>query len=178
MKFFIEVKQAGISLKTRHIEQAENYAANSGVPWVVLTNGRFWQLYHLSFEDGIQSDLVWAVDLSEDDVKGSAEKIALLHKKSIIKDEINDYLAKVKTLSPRSIVQAVFHENSLKMIRACLRKSTGVRVDEQELVDNIKKMISQEAWEEIGDVKITRKRRSTKHKQKEVPPAKSAGTVT
>jgi hypothetical protein len=40
-------------------------------------------------------------------------------------------------------------------------------VDEQELADNIKKMISQDAWEVIGDVKITRRRKSSKPKVKE-----------
>jgi predicted type IV restriction endonuclease len=109
VKFFIEVKQAGISLKERHIEQAENYAANSGVPWVVLTSGRYWQLYHLTFEDGIQGDLIWSVDVLSDDVKAAAEKLSLLHRKSISKGEIEDYLAKVNTLSPKSIIQAIFH---------------------------------------------------------------------
>lgn len=164
VRFFIEVKQAGISLKERHIEQAENYAANSGVPWVLLTSGCFWQMYHLTFDEGIQSDLIWAVDLLSDDIKLSAEKLSLLHKKSISKGELDDYYEKVKTLSPRSIVQSIFHESTLKVIRACLKKSTGVRVDEQELAENIKKLISEESWKEIGEIKIIRKRRAAKAK--------------
>ncbi len=36
--FFIEIKQAGIDLREKHIEQASNYAANAGVSWVALTN--------------------------------------------------------------------------------------------------------------------------------------------
>lgn len=165
VRFFIEVKQAGLSLKERHIEQAENYAANSGTPWIVLTSGCYWHLYHLTFDEGIQSDLLWSVDLMADDIKSAADKLSLLHKKSVAKGEMEDYYAKFKTLSPRSIVQAMFHESSLKVMRACLKKSAGVRVDEQELVDNIKKMISQEAWEVIGDVKIIRKRKAAKPKQ-------------
>ncbi len=31
LQFFIEVKQAGLALKEKHIEQASNYAANAGV---------------------------------------------------------------------------------------------------------------------------------------------------
>lgn len=162
VKFFIEVKQAAIALKERHIEQAENYAANSGVPWVLLTSGRY-----LTFDEGIQSDLVWSVDILGEDIKCAAEKLSILHKKSIAKGEIEDFYAKVKTLSPRSVVQAIFHENTLKIIRACLKNSTGVRVDEQELAENIKKMISQDAWEVIGDVKITRRRKTSKTKVKE-----------
>jgi predicted type IV restriction endonuclease len=171
VRFFIEVKQACLSLKEKHIEQAENYAANAGIPWVLLTSGCQWQLYHLTFDDGIQSDLIWSVDILADELKAAAEKLTLLHKKSIVKGELEDYYAKFKTLTPRSIVQAVFHENTLRMIRACLKNSTGVRVDEQELADNIKKMISQETWEVIGDVKIIRKRKAAKPKPKEEAPA-------
>lgn len=167
VQFFIEVKQAGVSLKEKHIEQAENYAANSGVPWVLLTSGCFWQLYHLTFDDGIQGDLIWSVDVLADDLKVSAEKLSLLHKKSISKGELENYYAKFKTLSPRSIVQAIFHESTLKVVRACLKNSTGVRVDEQELAEHIRKMISPESWEEIGDIKIIRKRKAAKPKIKE-----------
>jgi len=169
IRFYIEVKQAGILLKERHIEQAENYAANSGIPWVLLTSGRFWQMYHLTFDEGIQSDLIWGVDLLEDDVKASAEKLSLLHRKSIAKGDMEDYYEKVKTLSPRSIVQSIFHESTLKVIRACLKKTTGVRVDEQELADNIKKLISEDAWKEIGEIKIIRKRRAAKAKVPTAP---------
>jgi len=171
VRFFIEVKQAGITLKERHIEQAENYAANSGVPWVLLTSGRYWQMYHLTFDDGIQSDLIWGVDLFDEDLKASSEKLSLLHKKSILKGELDDYHEKVKTLSPRSIVQAIFHESTLKVIRACLKKTTGVRVDEQELAEHIKTLISEESWKEIGEIKIVRKRRTVKAKVTATPAA-------
>ncbi len=172
VKFFIEIKQAGIALKEKHIEQAENYAANSGVPWVLLTNGIYWQLYHLSFDEGIQSDLVLSVDLKECDIKEAAQVLGILHRKSVLKGEIEQFYEKVKTLSPRSIVRAVFHESTLKVIRACLKNSHGIRVDEQELVDNIRKMISKETWEDIGDVKITRKRKAKpKPKDEVIQPA-------
>jgi hypothetical protein len=46
-----------------------------------------------------------------------------------------------------------------------LKKSSGIKIDDEELTENIKKMISKETWEEIGDVKIIRKRKSTKPKQ-------------
>jgi len=47
VKFYIEAKSANANLKESHIFQAESYASQSGIPWVVLTNGSEWQLYHL-----------------------------------------------------------------------------------------------------------------------------------
>lgn len=159
VEFFIEIKQAGIDLREKHIEQASNYAANAGVTWVVLTNGRVWQLYHLTFEDGIQSDLIWSADILSGDLKDAGFKISHLHKKSILKDEHEDYYAKVKVLSPKSIIQAIFQENTLRAIRLHLKKASGISVDEQDLVSGIKTMISSEAWESIGEVKVKRKRK-------------------
>lgn len=160
--FLVEIKQAGTELKEKHIEQANNYASNDGVPWVVLTNGACWQMYHLTFDEGIQSDLIWSADLLGNDIKETASMISLLHKKSIVKGEHEKYYAKTRTLSPKYIIQAIFYESTLKLIRAQLKKMTGIRVDEDDLVAGIKRMISTETWEQIGDVKVKRKKKTVK----------------
>ena len=165
VQFFIEVKQAGVTLKEKHIEQASNYAANAGVSWVLLTNGKNWNLYHLSFDEGIQISLVWSIDILEGDIKDSVLKLSMLHKKNIKKGAHNDYFNKKKILSPKSIIQALFHENTLRLMCLHLKKSSGIKIDDEELTENIKKMISKETWEEIGDVKIIRKRKLQKQKQ-------------
>jgi len=164
VKFFVEIKQAGVDLREKHIEQASNYAANAGVAWVVLTNGCCWQLYHLTFEDGIENDLILSTDMLTDDLKDSSFKISLLHKKSVLKNEHEDFYARTKVLSPKSIVQAIFQENFLRMIRGHLKKMSGITIEEQELINGIKGMISTETWASIGDVKVKRKRRVTRQK--------------
>lgn len=158
--FFIEVKQAGIELKERHIEQASNYAANAGVEWVLLTNGCQWHLYHLTFEDGIQNDLVMTADIFTEDIKIASDKISLLHKKSILKNEHEDYYSKIKALSPESILQSIFHENTLRMMRGHLKKMSGITIEEQDLIAGIKKMLSPGTWEAIGNIKVKRKRKA------------------
>lgn len=169
LQFFIEVKQAGVTLKEKHVEQASNYAANAGVPWVLLTNGKNWNMYHLAFGEGIQIDLVWSVDLLDGDFKDAVYKLGMLHRKNICKGDLDDYFAKKKILSPKSIVQSIFHENTLRLIRLHLKNSSGVKIDEEELAENIKSMISKETWEQIGEVKIIRKRRAAKPKPESIP---------
>ncbi|MBZ0221331.1 MAG: type I restriction enzyme HsdR N-terminal domain-containing protein [Candidatus Methylomirabilis sp.] len=170
--FFIEIKQAGIELREKHIEQASNYAANAGVSWVALTNGRSWQLYHLTFDDGIQSDLILSADILAGDLKDASSKISLLHKKCVLKGEHEDFYAKIKVLSPKSVIQAVFQENTLRMIRGHLKKMTGITVDEEDLVASIKQMLSAEVWKDIGAVKVKRQRKATRQrKQQEEQPA-------
>jgi DNA replication initiation complex subunit (GINS family) len=137
------------------------------MPWILLTNGRYWQMYHLTFDEGIQSDLVWSTDILEDDLKTATSKISLLHRKNIVKGVLEKYLSKVQTLSPKSILQAIFQENTLRIIRSHLKKSSGVSVNEEDLVISIRKMISQETWETIGDIKVKKKKKVTRAKKNE-----------
>lgn len=175
--FLVEVKQAGIDLRERHIEQASNYAANSGIPWVLLTNGRYWQLFRLTFDEGIQSDLIWSVDILDDDIKEVSNKLSLLHKRSVLKNEHEKYYAKVRTLEPRSIIQAIFQENTLRMIRSHLKRMTGITVEEEDLVAGIKQMLSADAWKDISDIKVKRPRKVTRQRQKKEEPVVPAEPV-
>lgn len=163
--FFIEVKQAGIDLRSKHIEQASNYAANAGVEWVILTNGSCWHLYHLTFEDGIQNDLIFSTDITKGSIDDTSTKLSLLHKKSATKGEHLDYFDKIKTLEPENIMGAIFQEDTLRIIRNQLKKMTGVRIEEDELVSGIKQMISTDTWEMIGDIKIKRQKKISKVKK-------------
>src|SRR5215213_5425141 len=42
-QMLIEVKAIGLDLKDSHAKQAVDYAANSGVEWVAVTNGVNWR---------------------------------------------------------------------------------------------------------------------------------------
>jgi len=39
VRLLVEAKAAGTTLRDRHIEQAERYAAEGNIRWVLLTNG-------------------------------------------------------------------------------------------------------------------------------------------
>lgn len=59
-----EVKAIGLELKENHTQQAVNYAANEGVPWVILTNALRWQVWFVSLAGKVQRELVLDVDVS------------------------------------------------------------------------------------------------------------------
>jgi predicted type IV restriction endonuclease len=62
LAFLVEAKPAGIKqLLVKHIEQAENYGSHAGINWILLTNGVVWQLYHATFGERIQEELVFEV---------------------------------------------------------------------------------------------------------------------
>lgn len=158
VKFLIEAKAASIGLRDRHIEQAERYAAEGNIRWVVLTNGVVWNLYHLSFEQGIEYERAFTVDLSTDPIDSAAELLALLHRQSIIRGEHEEFWSKQAALNPRSIVRALFFEDTLKLIRREIRKQEGMLIDEEDLGIAIQSLFSPEVREQIGPFKIRRKR--------------------
>jgi len=160
IRLLVEAKSAGTVLRDRHIEQAQHYAAQANIPWVLLTNGLVWNLYHLSFEEGIEYVRVFAVDLAEGDIDKAAECLSLLHRQSIKKGELEEYWEHRAALSPDSIGQALFTEEALRFIRREIRRRHGILIDQEDLAAAIHGMLSPEAREQIGPLKIRRRRKA------------------
>jgi len=155
VRVFVELKAAGIELKDKHIEKAKLYAAEANLPWIVLTNGIEWVLFHLSFEDGIDAARAFSIDLSLPDELGhAAEKLALLHRHAVGKGSLDDFWHHQAALSPQSISKALFTDDVLKAIRHKLHKAEGVLIDVEDLGRSIHDMFSNETREEIGPFKI------------------------
>jgi len=65
IKFIIEVKAIGLTLKENHLRQAIGYGATYGIQWVVLTNGIDWEIYKIKFEKPVDHDLVCSFDFTK-----------------------------------------------------------------------------------------------------------------
>ena len=50
VRYLVEVKAIGKTLRKDYIKQAVDYGANAGIEWVVLTNGVDWQVYRIVLE--------------------------------------------------------------------------------------------------------------------------------
>ncbi len=168
-KFLVEVKAAAVNLRDRHIEQAERYASEDNIKWVLLSNGIFWNLYHLEFEEGIEYIRAFSIDLSSETFDESAEKLALLHRQSIVKGELDKFWERHVALSPASIGKGIFSEEILRSLRRSIRKSEGTLIDIEDLGKAIHEMLSNEAREEIGPLRIRRKRKVQEKQTTDVP---------
>ena len=162
------MKSAGTSLRDRHIEQAQNYAAQGNIKWVVLTNCAVWNLYHLSFDEGIEYEHAFVVDLINDPINKSSEMLSVLHKQSITRGELEEFWKKQTILGPNSIGKVIFNEETLRLIRRLIRKQDGVLIDEEDLGRAIQSMFSPEAREQIGPFKIYKQRKNKKPKPKSI----------
>lgn len=165
VKVLVEAKAAGLKgLADKHIEQASNYAANAGRPWVLLTNGVDWRLYHLSFNEGegIAHDVVFEANLPgemETDPDGLWSKLGILSRAAVKKDEIEEYWAHRKVLSASSVVKVLFHEDVLAVIRRELNREAPARLDVDDVFKAVRDVLSKEALTEAGDLGIRKKRK-------------------
>jgi len=151
IKFLVEAKAATIELRDRHIEQAERYAAEGNLRWVVLTNGLHWNSYHLTFDEGIEYERVFSIDLSIDsDFDRGAECLSILHKKAIQKGAHETYWERCSALGPESLGRTIFTEGVLRLIRREIRRREGILIDVEDLASAIHDCFSIEAREKMG----------------------------
>lgn len=159
VRLLVEAKAAGVVLRDRHIEQAQSYASRNNFQWVLLTNGVCWNLYHLTFEEGIEYERAFAVDLSVlEQFNESASLLSVLHRVAIKKGEHEGFWQKRRALGSASIGRALFQEGVLRLLRREIRRNEGLLIDSEDLAKALHGMFSLEAREQIGPVKIRRKR--------------------
>ncbi|MCE9584665.1 MAG: type I restriction enzyme HsdR N-terminal domain-containing protein [Planctomycetes bacterium] len=163
VRILVEAKAAGEKLRDRHIEQAQSYASRNNYHWVILTNGTEWILYHLTFGEGIEYTRAFTIDLMDDaQVETGAEKLALLSRTSVKRGELDEFWEHTNALSPAAIGRALFLEEVLNVIRREIRRKTEVSIDQEDLADAIHGMLSPEAREQIGPMKIRKRKGVTK----------------
>ena len=178
----IEVKQAGMKLGEKEIEQAENYASRSGIEWVALTNGHEWRLYHVTFADGegITHELAFTVDLvtafegDQSDIRKAWDSFGLLSKRAISDGELDTFWAAKRALNPAAVVRALFTEESISTLRRELRRTARFMLTVEDVFDAVRDVLSKEALLAAGDIKLPRKKKRRRSK----PSTDNAGSST
>lgn len=160
VRLLVEAKSAATTLRDRHIDQAQHYAAEGNIKWVLLTNGVEWNLYHLSFDEGVEYVRAFSFDLSVDPVEKGAEMLSLLHRTAIKRGDLEDYWEHKAALSAESIGRALFTEQTLKFVRREIRRREGLLIDQEDLAKAIHEMLCTEAREQIGPLKIRKRPRT------------------
>jgi hypothetical protein len=136
LQYLIEVKSAGTDLKSNHLRQAVDYAANQGVEWVLLTNGVQWKAYRIRFERPIQHEEVFFVDLLDPAAKPAQilERMYLVSKEAGGNAAIATYWQHKEATSRFILAQLLLDEPAIGVLRRELRRLyPGIRIDEPTL---------------------------------------------
>lgn len=134
--YLIEVKSVGTDLKEGHLRQAIEYGSREGIEWVLLTNGVIWQAHRIRFEQPIDHDMVFMVDLLDDAVKPAEliEKLYLVSKEAGNSSQIDLYWKYKEATSRYVVAQLLLNQRSLAMVRRQLRVLfPGLKVTEDDI---------------------------------------------
>ena len=136
VRFLIEAKAIGIALSEPHLRQTINYAAQHGVDWVILTNGATWQVYKMRFEQPIEADLVFTMDIlgTKPRNREAIERLFLLSREGIAKSAIEEFQQQKDACGPSLIGALLRSDPLLSALRRELRRiSPAAKIDESEL---------------------------------------------
>lgn len=141
--FLIEVKSIGTDLRDNHLRQAVDYAADSGIEWVLLTNGVVWQAHRLRFEQPIRADEVFCIDLIEAAKPAQLlEKLYLISRESVGAHAIDKYWQHKEATSRYVIAQLLLDPATLGVLRRGLRRQfSGLKVSEAEIANHLRDQV-------------------------------------
>lgn len=131
---FVEVKRVATKLGAKHLRQAEMYAVNEGVEWIILTNGADWRAYHLSAGLPVEIDLALDVNLAGDSSLGQkADQMFYLSRESLKRHQLDEVWKAKRATSPRSLASVIVSAPVADAVRKELRRVTGQRVGADEI---------------------------------------------
>lgn len=182
IQFLVEVKAIGLDLKEGHLRQAVEYGANQGVPWVILTNGIFWQLYKLRLDQKVNYDQVLVFDFvalnlrSEDD----RHKLFALTKQGLAKSVRENLYERTLLVNRFAIAALIQSEPVVEVIRRELKRSAdSLKVESDEIVTILRnEVLKRDAIEGEEAVKAASRvrRSSNKALRRTKPDSKTPAT--
>ncbi|MDD4154573.1 MAG: restriction endonuclease subunit R, partial [Bacilli bacterium] len=109
---------------------------NQGVPWIVLTNGVFWEIHRVRFERPVTSELVCSFNFTELQPRRQEDhdKVFLLCKEGVTTAAIEEFHTHVQSVNRFMIGATIITEPVIGTIRRELKKtSPGLKVTIEEI---------------------------------------------
>jgi hypothetical protein len=167
--FLVEIKRVNLDLTQTHLKQAASYAINIGCEWALLTNGKEWKLYHITFDKPPKTKLIDSWNLINDELPVLANKFNIICYKNIRRGYLSRIWEKANVLTAHNILKAIMSEESIKLIRRSLKKATDVTVSPEEIVGAVRRMLNESALGDMEKVKISLPDNKKKRKKKIIP---------
>jgi len=150
IKFLIEVKAVGLTLRENHLRQAVSYGANQGIPWIVLTNGLLWEIYRLKFEQPVSYDQICSFSILELAPRKAADQEALflLCKEGLAKAVIESFHDRIQVVNRFVIAAIIQSEPVLSVVRRELKRlSPDTRASVEEIAELLPDVLKRDVIE-------------------------------
>lgn len=141
--FVVEVKSIEIDISEKHLRQSLSYAANEGIDWILLMNGRQIELYRVNFGKPISTTLIYKLDLTDkEDFKKAPEQLWYLTKKAVERNELEDFWKRSNALNPEYLAKMLYSEEIVKRLRNDLKSATGIYFQLEDVADSLQSLIT------------------------------------
>lgn len=141
--FVVEVKAIQLDLTDKHLRQSVNYAANEGIDWIILTNGKQVELYKVLFEKPINSRKIFSFDMTDNEAfKKMPEFLTYLTKKSAEKNELADFWKRFQALEASQLSKNLYDTEVIKFLKKVLKKKTGLMFEETDILNSVHTIIT------------------------------------
>jgi predicted type IV restriction endonuclease len=135
----IEVKRVTTKLAQRHLRQVEQYGANEGLEWLMLTNGAQWQVYHLEAALPLTVELVFEVDLlGPEQPSKKADRLFAITRDGMRHRVIDEVWKAKRATSPKAIARVLTSEAVVTAVRKQLRRETDYSATDEEILGLVK----------------------------------------
>lgn len=142
--FVVEVKSIEIDINNKHLRQSLSYAANEGIDWILLLNGRELQLYRVNFGKPITTTLIFKLNLLDlDDFKKAPTLIWNLTKVAVERGELETFFKRTNALNPSNMAKLLFSEDVAKRLRNDLKEQTGIYFQLEDVAASLHKVITE-----------------------------------
>ncbi len=142
--FVVEVKSIGLDISEKHLRQSLSYAANEGIDWILLLNGREIQLYRVNFGKPVTTTLIYKLDLlNTDDFKKCPELLWNLTKRAVERGELENFWKRTNALNPENLAKLLYSEEIVKRLRNDLKEQTGIYFQVEDVAESLREIIAE-----------------------------------
>lgn len=143
--FVVEVKSIQLDINDKHLRQSLSYAANEGIDWILLLNGRQVELYRVNFGKPVSTTLIYSLDLlDKENLKQAPELIWYLTKPSVQKGELESFWKRTNAMLPENLAKLLYSEDIVKRLRTQLKKETGIYFQAEDVAKSLYELIIHE----------------------------------
>lgn len=143
--FVVEVKSIELDINEKHLRQSVSYAANEGIDWVLLLNGREIQMYRVNFNKPITTTLIFKIDLlNNDDLKKAPELLWNLTKTAVVRGELETFWKRTNALAPTNLAKLLYSEEIVKRLRNDLKEQTNIYFQLEDVAESLRQIIVEE----------------------------------
>ncbi len=156
--FVVEVKSIDLDINEKHLRQSLSYAANEGIDWILLLNGREVQLYRVNFGKPVTTTLIYKLDLlNKDDYKKCPELLWYLTKTAVERGELETFWKRTNALDPANLAKLLYSEEIVRRLRNDLKDETGIYFQIEDVADSLKNIIVKKVEFPKARLRIKRK---------------------